>query len=64
MQIKELVKILQKFDQEKEIWFSRDEEGNSYHPKCLVLNTNIGELGKQEKEVVVIFPLTTNEDIY
>lgn len=65
MLVKELIKELKKEDQNHEVWFARDEEGNTYHKKAIVQLTDLGveEDKSDSKVVVVIYPINTSEDI-
>ena len=60
LNVGELKKLLNRFDDHQEVWFSSDEEGNTIHSKALVQLSEITE----GKIVVVIYPLNTSEDVY
>lgn len=71
MKIKELIKLLNEFSPDMEIYFASDEEGNILHPIPAINETNIagaenkkGEVtSEEEKNVVVVYPQNSDGDI-
>ena len=57
MKIKELIKELKRFNQEAQVFVSNDEELNSIH-----WGFEVAQLGKDEDEKVVIYPLSGQEE--
>ena len=61
MKIKDLIKLLQSCEQEKEVMFAKDEEGNSIHPEAMLMLTDLSDEGDNSKVVYVFYP--TNKDV-
>lgn len=63
MTIKELVKELKGFNQNAEVRFSSDEEGNCLHAVADIVITKGLYEDDESKTAVVIYPLHTDADI-
>lgn len=59
----EFIKELRKFDSDMELWFSRDEEGNTYHSKGMVQMADISLIDEKPHIAVVIYPINSEDDI-
>jgi len=63
MKIKELIQELKTYNQDMQVFFSSDEEGNSFHPKAQISLTKSLYKSDEEKLAVVIYPLNTDNVI-
>jgi hypothetical protein len=55
MMVRELIEELKKFEQEKEVGFACDEEGNNIYKKVVIELYDRG-IGVSNKIIVVLFP--------
>ncbi len=60
----EFIEALKGFSPSTEIWFSKDEEGNTFHAIANLELTLLTNDKDEENTVLVVYPLNTKDDIF
>lgn len=65
MKVKDLVEKLKAFDQEADIFFANDEEGNIHHAEVIIHLVDLSNsYDDARKEVVAIYSINGKDDVY